>query len=115
MFGQRKREKKAADKQWKKHEKHEKKHEKKYENYSPEVLHQIQLLKAQIASLKPTLYELKSAKKHKKAQLDVALQTGSGDKEAIWQEILVLKERISEVKKEIKPLKENIDSLKSKK
>jgi hypothetical protein len=104
--------KKSAEKHWKKHEK---KHEKKFENYSPEILHQIQLLKAQIASLKPTLYELKTAKKHKKAQLDVALQTGSGDKEAIWQEILVLKERIAEVKKEIKPLKENIDALKGKK
>jgi len=43
------------------------------------------------------------------------LQQGSGDKEAIWQEILVLKERIAEVKKEIKPLKDNIKALKEKK
>jgi hypothetical protein len=108
--------KKHEEKQWKKHESHEKKHGgQKFEKYSPEVLHNIQLLKAQIQSLKPTLYELKTTKKNKKAQLDIALQTGSGDKEAIWQEILVLKERIIEVKKEIKPLKENINGLKGKK
>jgi len=92
-----------------------KKQEKKLEHLSPEALHQYQLLKAQITSLKPTLYELKSAKKTKKALLEAALQQGSGDKEAIWQEILVLKERIAEVKKEIKPLKENIKALKEKK
>jgi len=88
---------------------------KKFDHLSPEALQQLQLYKAQIASLKPTLYELKSAKKAKKAQLQVALQQGSGDKEAIWQEILVLKERITEVKKEIKPLKEGISALKEKK
>jgi len=88
---------------------------KKLDHLSPEALHQYQLLKAQIASLKPALYELKSAKKAKKSQLEVALQQGSGDKESIWQEILVLKERITEVKKEIKPLKDNIKALKEKK
>jgi len=107
--------KKADQKRCKKWEKHEKKHEKKLDHLSPEALQQFQLLKAQIASLKPTLYELKSTKKAKKAQLEVALQQGSGDKEAIWQEILVLKERIAEVKKEIKPLKDNIKALKEKK
>jgi hypothetical protein len=99
----------------KKHCKKWDKHEKKLDHLSPEALQQFQLLKAQIASLKPTLYELKSAKKAKKAQLEAALQQGSGDKEAIWQEILVLKERIAEVKKEIKPLKDNIKALKEKK
>jgi len=107
--------KKADQKRCKKWDKHEKKQEKKLDHLSPEALQQFQLLKAQIASLKPTLYELKSAKKAKKAQLEVALQQGSGDKEAIWQEILVLKERIAEVKKEIKPLKDNIKTLKEKK
>jgi chromosome segregation ATPase len=107
--------KKADQKRCKKWDKHEKKQEKKLEHLSPEALQQYQLLKAQIASLKPTLYELKSAKKSKKAQLEAALQQGSGDKEAIWQEILVLKERIAEVKKEIKPLKDNIKALKEKK
>jgi hypothetical protein len=107
--------KKAEQKRCRKFEKHEKKHEKKFDHLSPEALQQLQLYKAQIASLKPTLYELKSAKKAKKAQLQVALQQGSGDKEAIWQEILVLKERITEVKKEIKPLKEGISALKEKK
>jgi len=107
--------KKVDQKRCKKWDKHEKKQEKKLEHLSPEALHQYQLLKAQITSLKPTLYELKSAKKTKKALLEAALQQGSGDKEAIWQEILVLKERIAEVKKEIKPLKENIKALKEKK
>jgi hypothetical protein len=107
--------KKADHKRCKKFDKHEKKHEKKFDHLSPEALHQYQLLKAQIASLKPTLYELKSAKKAKKAQLEAALQQGSGDKEAIWQEILVLKERIAEIKKEIKPLKDNIQALKDSK
>jgi chromosome segregation ATPase len=107
--------KKVDQKHCKKWEKHEKKQEKKLEHLSPEALQQYQLLKAQIASLKPTLHELKSAKKAKKAQLEAALQQGSGDKEAIWQEILVLKERTAEVKKEIKPLKDNIKALKEKK
>jgi hypothetical protein len=107
--------KKVDHKRCKKFEKHEKKHEKKFEHLSPEALHQYQILKAQIASLKPTLYELKSAKKAKKVQLEAALQQGSGDKEAIWQEILVLKERIAEVKKEIKPLKDSIKALKDSK
>jgi hypothetical protein len=107
--------KKVDQKRCKKWEKHEKKQEKKLDHLSPEALQQYQLLKAQIASLKPTLYELKSAKKAKKSQLEVVLQQGSGDKETIWQEILVLKERIAEVKKEIKPLKDNIKALKEKK
>jgi len=107
--------KKAEKKHCKKYDKHDKKQEKKLDHLSPEALQQYQLLKAQIASLKPTLYELKSAKKAKKTQLEVALQQGSGDKETIWQEILVLKERIAEVKKEIKPLKDNIKALKEKK
>jgi len=107
--------KKADQKHCKKFEKHEKKQSKKLDHLSPEALQQFQLLKAQIASLKPTLYELKSAKKAKKSELEIALQQGSGDKEAIWQEILVLKERITEVKKEIKPLKDSIKALKEKK
>jgi hypothetical protein len=106
---------KVDKKNCKKFDKYERKLEKKLDHLSPEALQQYQLLKAQIASLKPTLYELKSAKKAKKAQLEAALQQGSGDKEAIWQEILVLKERTAEVKKEIKPLKENIKALKEKK
>jgi len=107
--------KKAEQKHCKKYEKHEKKQVKKLDHLSPEALHQYQLLKAQIASLKPALYELKSAKKTKKSQLEIALQQGTGDKESIWQEILVIKERITEVKKEIKPLKDNIKALKEKK
>jgi len=107
--------KKADQKHCKKYEKHEKKQFKKLDHLSPEDLQQFQLLKAQIASLKPALYELKSAKKAKKSQLEVALQQGTGDKESIWQEMLVLKERITEVKKEIKPLKDSIKALKEKK
>jgi len=107
--------KKGEKKHCKKWEKQEKKQCKKLEHFCPEDLQQYQLLKVQIASLKPTLYELKSAKKTKKAELEIALQQGSGEKEVIWQEILVLKERIGEVKKEIKPFKENIKALKEKK
>jgi hypothetical protein len=107
--------KKAEKKNCKKFDKYEKKQEKRLDHLSPEALHQFQLLEAQIASLKPTLYELKSAKKAKKAQLEIALQQGTADKESLWQEILVLKERIAEVKKEIKPLKDNIKALKEKK
>jgi len=55
--------KKFDKKNCKKFEKQEKKQEKKLDHLSPEALQQYQLLKAQIASLKPTLYELKSAKK----------------------------------------------------
>jgi hypothetical protein len=83
---------KVDKKNCKKFDKYERKLEKKLDHLSPEALQQYQLLKAQIASLKPTYYELKSAKKAKKVQLEAALQHGSGDTEAIWQDILVLKE-----------------------
>jgi hypothetical protein len=63
-------EKKLSKKNWKE-EKKWKKHEKKFEKtpmpLSPEALQQIQTLKAQIASLKPLLYQLKVSKKLKKA------------------------------------------------
>jgi len=81
----------------------------------PENMEQIHQIKMQIASLKPAIYQLKVSKKQKKAELQHCLQTGTGDKEAVWQEILVLKEKTAELKKEIKPLKETIHLLKGKK
>jgi len=83
-------------------------------NYSPETEGQIQLLKAQIHSLKPAIYHLKTEIKQKKMELDTCLQTGTGEKEAIWQDILSKKEKLFEIKKEIAPLKENMRILKGK-
>jgi hypothetical protein len=83
-------------------------------NYSPETEAQIQLLKAQIHSLKPAIFQLKTEIKQKKMELDTCLQTGIGEKEAIWQDILKKKERLFEIKKEIAPLKENVRILKEK-
>jgi len=75
---------------------------------SPESLQQIQTLKAQIASLKPLLYQLKVTKKLKKTELELSLQSGQGDKDSIWNEILQLKESINETQKQILSLKDQI-------
>jgi hypothetical protein len=40
------------------------------------------------------------------------MQTGLGDKDAIWQEILDLKEKITKVKCQIQPLKQSVKDLK---
>jgi len=95
-----------------KEEKREKK-EKKGENkkLSPEALSQVQTLKAQIASLKPVLYQLKATKKAKKGELELSLQNGQGDKETIWNEILRLKESIHETQKQISALKDQIHTI----
>jgi len=95
-----------------KEEKKEKK-EKKGENkkLSPEALSQVQTLKAQIASLKPVLYQLKATKKAKKGELELSLQNGQGDKETIWNEILRLKESIHETQKQISALKDQIHTI----
>jgi len=81
----------------------------------PEHMEQIHQIKMQISALKPAIYQLKVSKKQKKAELQHCLQTGTGDKDAVWQEILVLKEKTAELKKEIQPLKETIQPLKGKK
>jgi len=73
-------------------------------------MQQIQVLKAQIASLKPVIYQLKVTKKSKKNELELYLQNGQGDKEAIWNEILKLKESINETQKLISSYKDQIHS-----
>jgi hypothetical protein len=78
---------------------------------TPEALQQVQTLKAQIASLKPVLYQLKITKKAKKSELELYLQSGQGDKETIWNEILRLKESINETEKQISALKDQIQAI----
>jgi hypothetical protein len=92
----------------KRKQKEEKKWDKKL---SPEALSQLQTLKSQIATLKPVLYQLKVTKKAKKSELELALQTGQGDKENIWSEILRLKESIHETQKQISSFKEQIQAI----
>jgi hypothetical protein len=102
-------EKKMNKKKWKE----EKKWEKKGNGLSPEALQQVQTFKAQIASLKPVLYQLKVTKKAKKSELELYLQSGQGDKESIWNEILKLKESINETQKQILSLKDQIHAIRS--
>lgn len=89
------------------------KNEKKWANQklSPEALIQVQTLKSQVATLKPVLYQLKVTKKAKKSELELALQTGQGDKESIWSEILRLKESIHETQKQISSFKDQIHAI----
>jgi len=82
-----------------------------HKKLSPDALIQVQALKAQIVTLKPVLYQLKATKKVKKGELELALQDGIGDKEAIWNEILRLKESIHETQKQISALKDQIHSI----
>jgi hypothetical protein len=98
----------ADKKQCKRKQKEEKKWDKKL---SPEALTQVQTLKSQIATLKPVIYQLKVTKKAKKSELELALQTGQGDKESIWGEILRLKESIHETQKQISSLKDQIHAI----
>jgi hypothetical protein len=102
-------EKKMNKKKWK----DEKKWEKKGHGLSTEALNQVQTLKAQIASLKPVLYQLKVTKKAKKSELELYLQSGQGDKESIWNEILKLKESINETHKQILSLKDQIHAFRN--
>jgi predicted DNA-binding protein YlxM (UPF0122 family) len=98
----------ADKKMCKRKQKEDKKWDKKL---SPEALTQVQTLKSQIATLKPVLYQLKVTKKAKKSELELALQTGQGDKENIWSEILRLKESIHETQKQISSLKDQIHAI----
>jgi len=92
--------------------KENKKRKKKWDKkLSPEALSQLQTLKSQIATLKPVLYQLKVTKKAKKSELELALQTGQGDKENIWTEILRLKESIHETQKQISSFKDQINAI----
>jgi len=106
----------VSEKKMSKHKHKEEKKEKKekkmeHKKLSPDALIQVQALKAQIVTLKPVLYQLKATKKVKKGELELALQNGIGDKEAIWNEILRLKESIHETQKQISALKDQIHSI----
>jgi hypothetical protein len=90
-----------------------KKEHKKHLNLSPEVRQQIHQLKLQIIALRPELCQLRLAKKQKKLELRNCLQTGCGDKDSIWQEILDLKVKIGQVKTQIQPLKQSVSDLKA--
>jgi len=98
----------GGHKKWKKEEK---KRKEKKPQLTPEAWTQVQTIKAQIGTLKPVLYQLKATKKAKKSELDLALKTGQGDKESLWNEILKLKEAIVENKKQIAALKDQVSAL----
>jgi len=85
---------------------------KKHQNLSPEVRQQIHQLKLQIIALRPELCQLRLAKKQKKMELRNCLETGCGDKEGIWQEILELKVKTDQVKSQIQPIKQSVKDLK---
>jgi len=85
----------------------------KHQNLSPEVRQQIHQLKLQIISQRPQLCQLRLAKKQKKLELRNCLQTGCGDKDSIWQEILDLKVKIGQVKSQIQPLRQSVQNLKA--
>jgi len=92
--------------------KQQQKIEKKWEKrVDPQTLNQIQVLKGQIGTLKDSMSLIKEQKKAKKNELQICLQTGSGDKEAIWRELLTLKESGHEVGKQIGALKDQIRAL----
>jgi len=93
--------------------KHQQKTEKKWDNkrLDPQTLNQIQVLKGQVLSLKLSMSQIKEQKKAKKNELQVCLQTAMGDKEAIWKELLTLKESGHEIGKQIAVLKDQIRAL----
>jgi hypothetical protein len=70
-------------------------------------------MELQIIALRPELCQLRLQKKQKKLELNNFLQTGCGDKETIWQEILDLKVRINQAKSQIQPLKQSVKDLKA--
>jgi len=92
--------------------KQQQKIEKKWDKrVDPQTLNQIQVLKGQIGTLKDSMSLIKEQKKAKKNELQICLQAGSGDKEAIWKELLTLKESGHEVGKQIGALKDQIRAL----
>jgi hypothetical protein len=97
-------------KRWEKKE--HKKDRKPSRQLSPEVEQQIKDLKGQINLLKPAARELRIQKKQKKTELENCLQSGSGDKEAILQEIVEIKEKMGQLNAQMKPLRDNIRALK---
>ena len=103
-------EEKCKKRKW---EKKCRKEHKKHQDLSPEVLQQVHQLKLQIIALRPELCQLHLQKKQKKLELNNCLQTGSGDKETLWQEILDLKVKINQLKSQIQPLKQSVKDLKA--
>jgi len=99
-------------KRWEKKE--QKKDRKPSRQFSPEVEQQIKDLKAQVNLLKPAARELRFQKKQKKTELENCLQSGSGDKEVILQEIVEIKEKIGNLNAQMKPIRDNIRALKGK-
>jgi len=92
--------------------KHQQKTEKKWDKrIDPQTLNQIQVLKGQVLSLKHSMAQIKEQKRAKKNELQVCLQTATGDKEAIWKELLTLKESGHEIGKQIAALKDQIRAL----
>jgi len=71
-------------------------------------------LKSQINSLKPAARELRIQKKQKKSELETCLQAGTGDKEVILQEIVDIKEKLGQLNAQMKPIRDNIRTLKGK-
>jgi chromosome segregation ATPase len=99
-------------KRWERKE--QKKDRKSSKQFTPEVEQQIKELKTQINSLKPAARELRIQKKQKKVDLENSLQNGTGDKDAILQEIVDIKEKQGQLYAQMKPLRDNIRALKGK-
>jgi len=98
---------------WEKKELHQK-DRKSSNQFPPEVEQQIKDLKSQINSLKPAARELRIQKKQKKSELETCLQAGTGDKEVILQEIVDIKEKLGQLNAQMKPIRDNIRTLKGK-
>jgi len=77
----------------------------------PQTLNQIEILKGQATSLKFSMDQIKQQKKAKKNELQICLQSGTGDREAIWKELLTLKESSHEIGRQISALKDQIRAL----
>jgi len=92
--------------------KQQQKMEKKWDKrLDPQTLNQIQILKGQVSTLKDTMSQIKEQKKAKKNELQICLQAGTGDKDAIWKELLTIKESGHEIGKQIAALKDQIRTL----
>jgi hypothetical protein len=92
--------------------KHQHKMEKKWDKrIDPQTLNQIEILKGQATSLKFSMDQIKQQKKAKKNELQICLQSGTGDREAIWKELLTLKESSHEIGRQISALKDQIRAL----
>jgi hypothetical protein len=103
-----------SDKRKRWERKEQKKDRKSSNQFPPEVEQQITALKAQVNTLKPAVRELRIQKKQKKTELENCLQNGTGDKEVILQEIVDIKEKLGQLNAQMKPMRDNIRTLKGK-